>query len=168
MNLHDLKIARIGVTQGSELDSCLTYLPFGWKSAMAGVGMGLVHFFARSYRVESGKPAAYDPFWIETCLRDDRNEMTELKSRTTAKVDGFSWEPPLMALSKPFGAADEAARVPCVCGRSAYVVGSREFPSLGRSAHHAFRQALYALCLACPKLTLLAERADTALVKLHS
>ncbi len=167
MNLHDLKIARVGVPAGSELDYFLTYLPLSWKSAMAGVGMGLVQFFVRSYRIKNGEPVVYDPFWIETCLRDDGNEMAALKSRTTAKVNGCSWAPPLMTLAKPFGAVDEAERTVCVCGRTAYVVGSREFPGLGRSAHHAFRQALYALCLACPKLTLLAERADTGLVKLH-
>ena len=168
MNLHDLKIARIGVPQGSELDSCLTYLPFGWKSAVAGIGMGLVHFFVRSHHIAAGKLVAYDPFWIESCVADERNERSELMARTTELVGTFRWELPLMPMARPFGSADEAERVPCSCGRAAYVVGTREFPGLGRRSNHAFRQALYALCLACPKLTLLAERADTALVKLHT
>ncbi|MFA5854203.1 MAG: hypothetical protein WC866_03885 [Patescibacteria group bacterium] len=168
MNSHDLKIAQFGVDSESELGRFLWFLPLGWVASMAGVGTGLVHFFVRSHRIKNGKPVAYDPFWIETCIADERNERVDLMSRTTEKVGTFRWEPPLLPLARPFGSADEAERTPCSCGRAAYVVGSREFPGLGRSAHHAFRQALCALCLACPKLTLLAERADTGLVKLHS
>lgn len=167
MNPHDLKIALFGIDSGSELGSFLRHLPLDWTAAMAGKATGLVRFFVRSHRIENGRPVAYDPFWIEACIVDHRNEMDELKKRDTRLVNGFRWGAPLMPLATPFGSADEAERAPCACGRAAYVVGSREFPGLGRSSNHAFRQALYALCLACPKLTLLAERADTALVKLH-
>ncbi|WKZ28640.1 MAG: hypothetical protein QY323_03815 [Patescibacteria group bacterium] len=168
MNLHDMKIALFGIDAESELGQFLRYLPRGWPASMPGYGTGQIHFFVRSHRIENGRPVAYDPFWIETCVIDDRGKMDEMKRRTTDKVNGMRWSPPLMPLARPFGPAGEAERAPCACGRAAYVVGSREFPGLGRSSSHAFRQALYALCLVCPKLTLLAERADTALVKLHT
>ena len=160
-----------------ELERALKGLPSSWIVGMPGVGTGGAHFFVRSYRIEDGKPAAYDPFWIETCIKEpheDLERLMELHARWlagTLRTAKGGPSDPLIGVAKPFGREDEAARVPCAaCGASAYVVGWKELTHWGAESEDddwPWRQSLYVLCLTCPRLTLLAERADAKPPKLH-
>ncbi len=164
MYVHDLNLAAIGLPYG-DLWLMLNYLPYAWQTSMPGCGGGGRYFFVRSYRIENGKPVAYDPFWIETCLKD-REKLAELQARTCIREsNGFRWADPQMPLARPFGPAHEAERMPCACRSSGYVVG--DVPLTPDHQTKMYRQSLYTLCVVCPKLTLLAERFDAKYIKLH-
>lgn len=160
-----------------ELERALRGLPSSWIVGMPGRGTGGAHFFVRSYRIEDGKPAAYDPFWIETCVRASDGDLeagmalhAHWLAGTLRTVKGGPADP-CIGVVEPFGPAEAAARIPCgECGASAYVVGWKELTHWGAESDDddwPWRQSLHALCLACPRLALLAERADAKPPKLH-
>lgn len=142
-------------------------LSYDWRIAMPGHGPPAGRFFVRSFRIEEGKPVAWEPFWIEDCVRRDGPADAALLDRHATWASGGSlhsgnveWLPPSVPTKRPFGTANEAARQPCRCGAQGYVIGSVNFMHWGEDDDSGFPQDLHLLCLACPTLTLLAERRD--------
>ena len=161
------------IRAAQELEYALKYLPYDWHAATPGRGQFHACFFVRSYRVEDGKPAFFDPFWIETCARRDGPEDDKCLALHATWASGGELRPggtgpsdPLIRVRKPFGPEAEAARAPCACGASGYVVG---FMELGHWSEEPlpYRQSLSVLCPACPNLMPLAERVDDALIRLY-
>lgn len=157
-----------------DLERTLRYIRCDWKVAMPGCGTFVASFFVRSYRIEGGKPAAYDPFWIESCvLRGE--EYDGLMARHATWASGGELRPggsgpsnPLLPVRVPFGPAEEAARAPCgTCGVSGHVIGYKEFVHWTEDDDVQYRQSLKLLCLACPRIALLAERSDPKPVRLN-
>lgn len=157
-----------------ELEHALKYLPYDWHAAMPGRGLFQARFFVRSYRIEDGKPAAFDPFWIEACTRRDGKEDARCLALHATWTSGGDLRPggagpsePLIGVRRPFGPEADAARVRCGdCGASGYVLG---FMELGHWSEDPlpYRQSLGVLCLACPVLKTLAERTDDSPVRLY-
>ena len=159
------------------LTRALKCLPWDWRTAMPGVGTGGSHFFVRSYRIEDGKPAAYDPFWIDACAvrdgKDDADVLVRfLRWQAGARSAGgkTTWGKPSIDVPVPFGDASEAKRLPCgSCGQDGYVIGYKELVFWGEDEYHEhrYRQWLGVLCTDCPRLALIAERHDNPAPRLH-
>lgn len=158
-----------------DLEHALKYLPYDWHAAMPGRGLFVVRFFVRSYRVEDGKPAAFDPFWIETCAKRDGDGDADLLALHAAWASGGALRPggkgpsdPLVPVRKPFGAETEAARKQCGrCNEMGYVIGFKEMTHWTEDDDWPYLQSLSVLCLRCPELTTFAERRDLPPPKLY-
>jgi len=162
------------VQAAQDLEHALKYLPYDWHAAMPGRGLFVVRFFVRSFRIDDGKPAAFDPFWIETCVKRDGAGDGDLLALHAAWASGGALRPggkgpsdPLLPVRKPFGAESEAAREPCDCGASGYVIGFKEMTHWTEDDDWPYLQSLSVLCLACPRLTTFAERRDLPPPKLY-
>lgn len=148
----------------------LSHLRLDWTLAMPGVGTGGAWFFVRNYRLEDGKPAAYDPFWVEDIVEDQRGERAELAARSPRGPEQDGWEPAHFAVPRPFGSFEEAATEPCpVCQASAFVIGHKELTHWDEDSvdKRPYVQSLDLLCLACERLTPMARREDARPLKLH-
>ena len=154
------------------LERALRGLPHDWIAAMPGCGLFCVHFFVRNFRIEEGKPAAVEPFWIESCAERPAEKLELLLGlharwlSGTLRPDGPGPADPLMPLRHPFGPVEEAAVSRCACGADGYVIGYTELGHWTEDDDWPYRQSLDLLCLACAKLTPLAERSDLPRAKL--
>lgn len=171
-----LRLLVPGLEAAQRLEDFLRYIGTSWRICAPGYGTGSVYFFVRSYRIDDGKLIAYDPFWPREVITGyDTKEGLEYMALymlwsigLPARLHGGGTLcPPQIATAKPFGPETEAARIDCpACKCLAYVVGHKELPA-PFSENDRYTQGVYALCLECPRLTLIAERSDSELVKLH-
>jgi hypothetical protein len=157
-----------------DLERTFRYIRSEWKVAMPGCGVFAASFFVRSYRIEDGKPVAYDPFWIESCVlrAEDHESLIALHATWASggklRPDGSGPSDPLFPVRAPFGPVEDAARAPCAaCGKSGYVIGHKEFVHWTEDSDVTYRQSLKLLCLECPCIVTLAERSDERPIKLH-
>lgn len=159
----------------SDLEHALRNLPRDWHAAMPGRGLFSAVFFVRSFRIEDGKPAAYDPFWIETCIKREGAEDEKLLALHAAWASGGALRPngsdpsdPVFAVRRPFGPERDAARAPCGgCGGMRCVIGYKELAHWTEDDDWPYLQSLSVLCHVCPRLTPLAARRDLPPPRLH-
>jgi hypothetical protein len=151
------------------LVSAIAAVRHDWKFAMPGHGGFGAWFLVRSFRLEDGKPVAYDPFWAEE-LVEEGPDGAELRGRKAADPGKDGYARPAFALARPFGKLAEAATAECgACGQPAAVVGFKDLAHWcdDPDGDWPYRQELHAFCFACPRLTLLAERQDDKPARLH-
>lgn len=147
-------------------------LMYGWNAAFPGEGIGgTCWFLVRRFSLdEQGRPASYDPFWIEDCVHDPA-ALDAVRRKKWPK--GVAPAQPYFKLSRPFGTIEEADRRKCpFCGKLRFVIGCKELTywahAFGDDDRRPFVQELHVLCLDCPRLLLIARREDPAPVKLHA
>ncbi|MEK7546451.1 MAG: hypothetical protein AAB554_05290 [Patescibacteria group bacterium] len=162
------------IAASKDLQHALQYARHAWKVAMPGHGQSAARFFVRSFRIEDGKPVAYDPFWIETCVEIGVDDLSKLAlhavwaSGGDLRPGGSGPSDPILPVRRPFGPASEAARRRCsVCGDDGYVIGFKELCHWTEDDDWPYLQSLSTLCLTCPRLELIAERSDLPPAKLH-
>ena len=143
-----------------------------WHMAIPGRGIGSVAwFFVRSHSVQDGKPAAYDPFWVEELIADEHGNFPSWREWHAAWASGDGGRraiAPYIDVPRPFGQESEAERMACAeCGASGYVIGCKDVIVISGKEEFWPKQLLCVLCPSLAHLQVLARRRDKHVVRLH-